>query len=128
MKYRAQGNIKYSKIEDQATIIRDYLFRFSKEFRKSSFRGNDNPGPGSYAHKSTLTQNGTHLHQKLKTKIEDMPGPGEYDVGKYDLSNSPKAILRLTQSRDSKRWMKTSTNPGPGEYQHKSTLDGKKYG
>jgi hypothetical protein len=128
MKYQGQATTKCFKIEELATITRIYFIRFSKEYRKSTFKGNENPGPGSYTHKSTLAQNGPHLHQKLDTKIEDRPGPGEYDIGKYDLANSPKAILRLTQSRDSKKWMKTTTNPGPGEYQHKSTLEGKKYG
>ena len=81
----------------------------------------DMPGPGNYTEKSYLVEGPQYsMYQKRDGKIEQTPGPGDYE----DLKEQPKGVTIGGRLKD----RAPEELPGPGNYEQKShIIEGPQY-
>ena len=84
------------------------------------------PGPGGYEEKSTLKSGNITIGVRREDKIENVPGPGEYDQEASKILRTNQGSVRIgtapRQDIFEEQLKVGSTLPGPGGYEEKSTL------
>eukprot|EP00828_Plagiopyla_frontata_P041201 TRINITY_DN5795_c0_g1_i2.p1 TRINITY_DN5795_c0_g1~~TRINITY_DN5795_c0_g1_i2.p1 ORF type:complete len:400 (+),score=38.31 TRINITY_DN5795_c0_g1_i2:1064-2263(+) len=101
-----------------STLIRSPQFSFAKTVRSGSMNLNT-PGPGSYEHKSTLSQKMITMisrrNNSLKISKEKTPAPDSYNPLNYQqFCGVPSSIIGNAERTAFRRY---EDNPGPGEYE-----------
>ena len=81
----------------------------------STENGASNPGPGAYESPSKKVQ-GFVISTKQETKIEQTPGPGNYNT-RSELTHQKEKVVKISQAKREDLWKESTSKadmPGPG--------------
>ena len=100
--------------------------KFGKEQKKTLVFGDDNPSAVNYSPKGLKKAPSYSFGVKCLSKFDNgVPGPGTYTEAKTERKNTDKVArsARFTKSYIEKE---SETKPGPGNYDHRSSLSSAK--